>query len=82
MEAGVKSDDFTDNSEIAIELTDLAAQVGEAICQHDGIAFSVGVKKPIERGLDYGGFCRPTSLGCARQSRRGAFGEIDAYSRF
>jgi hypothetical protein len=64
VEAGVKSDDFTDNSEVAIELTDLATQVGEAIRQYDGILRVVGLEKAIERGLDQGGFCRPTALGC------------------
>jgi hypothetical protein len=82
MEAGVKGDNFTDNSEVAIELTDLTAQIGEAVCQHDGIVSVVAVKKAIDRSLDQGGFRRLTTLRRRCQSHRGALGEIDTHSRF
>jgi hypothetical protein len=82
VETRVKSNDFADDSKVAIELTDLTAQLGEAICQLDGIARVVGVKKAIDRGLDKRGFRDSTALGRRCQSRRSALGEIDANPRF
>src|SRR6516164_719831 len=78
----MKSDDFTDDSKVAIELTDLATQLSEAIGQRDRIVRIIGVKKAIDRRLDERGFRRSAALGSVCQSRSGTFGEIDANSRF
>jgi len=82
VEAGMKSDDLTDDSKVAVELTDLAAQLSDAIGQRDRIVRIVRIKKVTDRGLDKRGLRRPTALGGGRQSRCGAFGEIDANPRF
>lgn len=78
----MKRHDFAYDSEAAIELGDLLAQVDEAPCQRGGIVNFFGLKKAVERGFDKRGFCGPATLGRGSQFRGCAFGEIDANSGF
>ena len=63
MKARVKTDNLAYNSEIATELIDLTAQVGNAIGQRGGIVGVRSVQKVIDCGLDECGFCHPAALG-------------------
>jgi hypothetical protein len=81
MEARVKSNGFVDDFEVAVEMRDLAAQLGQASPERDRVNL-LGLKKPIQRGFDERRFCQLTMLGHRRQSCGRAFREIDANPGF
>src|SRR5258708_24582026 len=83
MEARVKSSRLARDSEIAIELLELAAQSGEVTCHCRGIAdIVVRAKETVEGCFDERRFCGTGIFGRFCQPRSHAFGEINANSRF
>jgi hypothetical protein len=83
MESRMKRNGLIYDSQIAIEMRDLTAQIAELLRQRGRlISVLVGAEEAIKRGLDKRGFCGSRSLGCVGQPRRRAFGEIDANPGF
>jgi hypothetical protein len=83
MEPGVKSSRLIRDSEIAIELLELAAQPSEVVRHCCGIVdVVVRAEETIEGCLDERRFCGTGILGRFCQTRSHAFGEINANSGF
>jgi hypothetical protein len=83
MEPGVKSSRLIGNSEIAIDILDLAAQSSEVMRDRRVIADSIVRAKVVTEGcFDERGFCGTGIFGRFCQPRGHAFGEINANSGF
>jgi len=83
MEARVKSSRLIRDSEIAIELLELAAQSSEVVRHCCGIADSVvRTKVTVEGRFDERRFCGTGIFGRFCQPRSRTFGEINANSGF
>jgi hypothetical protein len=83
MEPRVKSSRLIRNSEIAIELLELAAQSREMARHCRGIAnIVVRAKETVEGRFDQRRFCGTGIFGRFRQPRGHTFGEINANSGF
>jgi hypothetical protein len=83
MEARVKRSRLIRNSEIAIDILELAAQASEVTRHRRGIAdVVVRAKETVEGCFDECRFCGTGTLGRLCQPRGHAFGEIDANSGF
>jgi hypothetical protein len=83
MEARVKSSRLIRDSEIAIELLELAAQSGEVVRRCCGIVDGVvRAKETVEGCFDERRFCGTGIFGRFCQPRSHALGEINANSGF